>query len=75
MKPSTSRICFTVKSVSGAITAELLGLAEMVDGERIEGPKDFSGKNAYALLDQHEFIKNLVFPGKRRPAQTLESRR
>jgi len=41
---------------------QLMGLAEMVDGERLERPKDFSGKNAYALLDQHEFIKNLVFP-------------
>lgn len=41
---------------------ELLGLAEIIDGERLERPKDFSGKNAYALLDQHEFIKNLVFP-------------
>ena len=41
---------------------ELLGLAEMVDGERLERPKDFAGKNAYALLDQHEFIKNLMFP-------------
>jgi len=41
---------------------ELLGLAEIIDGGRLERPKDFSGKNAYALLDQHEFIKNLVFP-------------
>lgn len=39
-----------------------MGLAEIVDGERLERAKDFSGKNAYALLDQHEFIKSLVFP-------------
>lgn len=39
-----------------------LGLAEIVDGERLQRPKDFAGKNAYSLLDQHEFIKNLVFP-------------
>ena len=41
---------------------ERLGLAEIVDGERLERPKDFAGKNAYSLLEQHEFIKNLVFP-------------
>lgn len=41
---------------------ENLGLAEIVDGERLERPKDFSGKNAYSLLDQHEFIRNLMFP-------------
>jgi len=40
-----------------------LGVAEIVDGERLERPKDFAGKNAYSLLDQHEFIMNLVFPG------------
>lgn len=50
---------------------EPLGLAEMVDGERIEGPKDFSGKNAYALLDQHEFIKNLMFPESADPRKRL----
>ncbi|MDX2417017.1 MAG: serine hydrolase [Xanthomonadales bacterium] len=41
---------------------ELLGLAEIVEGERVERPKDFAGKNAYSLADQHEFIKKLVFP-------------
>jgi hypothetical protein len=51
---------------------EPMGLAEIVDGERIEGPKDFSGKNAYALLDQHEFIKNLVFPDSAQPHHHLE---
>jgi len=51
---------------------ELLGVAEMVDGERLERPKDFSGKNAYALLDQHEFIRNLVFPGSARPQSRLD---
>jgi len=40
-----------------------LGVAEIVDGERLERPKDFAGKNTYSLLDQHEFIMNLVFPG------------
>ena len=41
---------------------EKLGLAEIVNGERLERPKDFAGKNAYSLLDQHEFITNLMFP-------------
>jgi len=51
---------------------ELLGLAEIVDGERLERPKDFSGKNAYPLLDQHEFIKNLVFPQSTKPQRRLD---
>lgn len=42
--------------------AELLGVAEMVNGERLERPKDFSEKNAYSLMDQHNVIKNLMFP-------------
>lgn len=50
---------------------ERLGLAEMVDGERLERPKDFSGKNAYALLDQHEFIKNLIFPESGKPRKRM----
>jgi hypothetical protein len=41
---------------------ELLGVAEMVNGERLERPKDFSEKNAYSLMDQHSVIKNLMFP-------------
>jgi len=39
-----------------------LGRAEIVNGELLARPKDFSEKNAYALLDQHEVIKNLMFP-------------
>ncbi|MFC1702511.1 hypothetical protein ACFL1J_07220, partial [Pseudomonadota bacterium] len=50
---------------------ELLGLAEMIDGERLERPKDFAGKNAYALLDQHEFIRNLMFPQSSKPKKRL----
>lgn len=42
--------------------AELLGLAEIVNGERLQRPKDFSEKNAYALPDQHKVLKNLIFP-------------
>jgi hypothetical protein len=48
-----------------------LGAAEMVNGERLDRPKDFAGKNAYSLLDQHEFIKNLVFPGTGKPRKRL----
>jgi hypothetical protein len=48
-----------------------MGLAEIVDGERLELPKDFAGKNAYSLLDQHEFIKNLVFPESTKPRKRL----
>ena len=51
---------------------ELLGLAEIVDGERVERPKDFAGKNAYSLMDQHEFIRNLVFPESAEPAKRLD---
>lgn len=51
---------------------ELMGVAEIVDGERIAGPKDFAGKNAYALLDQHEFIRNLVFPDSAEPHNRLD---
>ena len=50
---------------------ELLGLAEIIDGKRIERPKDFAGKNAYALLDQHEFIRNLMFPQSSKPKKRL----
>ena len=50
---------------------ERLGVAEIVNGERLERPKDFSGKNAYSLLDQHEFVRNLIFPGSGKPRQRL----
>jgi len=50
---------------------ERLGVAEIVDGERLERPKDFAGKNAYSLLDQHEFIRNLVFPASADPRSRL----
>jgi len=42
---------------------ELLGQAEVVNGQRLERPKDFSEKNAYALQDQHNVLKSLLFPG------------
>ena len=40
----------------------LLGKAEVVDGERLERPKDFAEKNAYPLQDQHDVIRALMFP-------------
>jgi len=49
-----------------------MGVAEIVDGVRQERPKDFSAKNAYPLIDQHEFIKNLVFPDSARPESRLD---
>ena len=41
---------------------ELLGVAEMVNGKRLNRAKDFSDKNAYPLMDQHNVIKSLMFP-------------
>lgn len=41
---------------------ELLGLAEIVNGQRLARPKDFSEKNAYSLPDQHKVLKSLIFP-------------
>jgi hypothetical protein len=46
---------------------ELLGVAEIVEGKRLERPKDFSVKNAYALRDQHDVIKALMFPESTEP--------
>ena len=40
----------------------LLGRAEMVDGERLERPKDFSVNNVFALRDLHDVMKTLIFP-------------
>lgn len=50
----------------------LMGVAEMIDGQRVGQPKDFSVKNAYPLHDQHEFIKNLVFPNSAEPGSRLD---
>ena len=37
-----------------------LGVAEIVDGERIDGPKDFATKNALPLPALHELIRRVV---------------
>lgn len=41
---------------------EPLGRAEIVDGERLDRPKDFSEKNAYPLQALHDTIRALLFP-------------
>ena len=40
----------------------LLGRAEIVNGERLERPKDFSGNNVFPLQDQHDVMQALMFP-------------
>ena len=40
----------------------LMGRAEIVDGERLDRPKDFSGNNAFPLQDQHDVMRMLMFP-------------
>ena len=40
----------------------LIGQYHISDGEKIEGPMDFSSKNFMSLKDQHAFMKQIVFP-------------
>lgn len=40
----------------------LLGKAEIVAGERLERPKDFSVNNVFPLQDLHDVTKALMFP-------------
>ncbi|TFG41771.1 MAG: hypothetical protein E4H42_01235, partial [Chromatiales bacterium] len=47
----------------------LLGRAEIVDGELLNRPKDFSGNNVFALQDLHDVVQALIFP------QFVEERR
>ena len=39
-----------------------LGAAEIIDGERVNRPKNFSDKNAYPLEELHDTVKTLMFP-------------
>ena len=39
-----------------------LGKAEVINGERVAGAKDFRTKNRYPLADQLAFLKALMFP-------------
>ena len=40
----------------------LLGRAEIVDGERLDRAKDFSGNNVFPLQDLHDVMQALIFP-------------
>ena len=40
----------------------LLGKAEVIQGQLVQGPKDFAGKNALPLQDQHDILQALLFP-------------
>jgi len=40
----------------------LLGVAEIIDGKRVEGPKDFAVKNAYPLEELHDTVRSIMFP-------------
>jgi hypothetical protein len=51
---------------------ELLGLAEIVDGQRLERPKDFAEKNAFALQDLHDTVKVLMFPESENPQRRFQ---
>ena len=52
----------SARSFAGA-NPEMLGTAEVVDGELLERPKNFAEKNAYGLQDLHDTLKLLMFPG------------
>jgi hypothetical protein len=52
----------------------LLGVAEIVDGVRLERPKDFSAKNAHALQDLHDTVKILIFPDSVEPERRFDLR-
>jgi hypothetical protein len=45
-----------------ALRPQLLGKAEIVDGEYHERPKDFAVKNAFPLQDMHDMLLGLMFP-------------
>ena len=53
-------------------TPVLLGVAEIVNGEHLARPKDFSVKNAFGLQDQHDFVRHLVFPETAPPHKRLD---
>jgi Beta-lactamase enzyme family len=51
---------------------QLLGVAEIIEGERVDQPKDFSVKNAYPLRDQHNLMLALMFPEAFEPARRFD---
>lgn len=40
----------------------LLGMAEIIDGKRVEGAKNFATKNALPLQALHDVVKAIMFP-------------
>lgn len=40
----------------------LLGVGEIVDGEHVEGPKDFSGLNHMPLAEVHRLLEAIILP-------------
>ena len=54
-------VAYSEKSFAGR-EPQLLGVAEIVDGERQQRPKDFAVKNEYSLQDQHDLLRDLLFP-------------
>ena len=53
-------------------TPELLGSAEIVAGERVEGPKNFAEKNALSLQDLHDIVKSILFPESMAPERRFD---
>jgi len=51
---------------------EPLGVAEVVDGELLQMPKDFAEKNAYSLQDLHDTVQVLIFPESLSPERRFE---
>ena len=41
---------------------QMLGRAEIVDGDLLDRPKDFSEKNEFALQDLHDTVQVIMFP-------------
>ena len=52
-----SKLPITVHS-----TDNLIGTSYILDGKKIESPMDFSGKNFFNLLEQQEFLRQVIFP-------------
>lgn len=50
----------------------LLGMGEIVNGEKVDRPKDFAEKNAYPLQALHDTVKALVFPDHVPPASRFD---
>lgn len=51
---------------------QLLGEAEIIDGQRVAGPKDFAVKNAYPLQALHDTVRSIMFPDSMPPQRRFE---